>query len=141
MPKSPGSTLPSELAESQVYTPHGYIRHPLLLNATSLTLCVTREDCREQVHRYPHAVFKKVKTLDEAEGWINEDHVGSLPGPEQRGTRHTLRRRLTSQRTVYHRSARQVHSVDPTSSQSTITPTPTARVRVRVTPLVGPMHH
>lgn len=49
-------------------------------NATSLTLCVSREDCREQVHRYPRAVYKKMKTLDEAEGWIKEDG-SSLPTP------------------------------------------------------------
>jgi hypothetical protein len=113
-----------------VYTLHGYTRHPLLLNATSLTLYVTREDCREQVHRYPHAVFKKVKTLDEAEGWINEDHVGSLPGPEPVQSGSAPHPTTTSDEPAdsLPSLSQTSHSVDPTSSQSTITPTPTAEL-------------
>ncbi|KAH8991281.1 ribonuclease H-like domain-containing protein [Lactarius akahatsu] len=32
----------------------------------------TWEECRKQVVRYPHAVFKKLKTLDAATAWVNE---------------------------------------------------------------------
>lgn len=46
----------------------------------------TWEDCLEQVNRYPHAVFKKLRTLDAAEAWVR-GYAGGLPGPvEQRGT-------------------------------------------------------
>ncbi|KAH8983965.1 ribonuclease H-like domain-containing protein [Lactarius hatsudake] len=42
----------------------------------------TWEECREQVVRYPNAVFKKLKSLDKATAWVNErgtpDPVDSL---------------------------------------------------------------
>jgi len=104
----------------------------------------TWEDCREQVHRYPHAVFKKMKNLDEAEGWINEDHVGSLPAPEpvQRGAPHP---------TTSDEPAGSLPSLSQTShstsSSSTITPTPTAslpytgRSNAPLKARAGPLKH
>ena len=88
---------------------------------------VTREDCREQVHRYPHAVFKKVKTFDEAKGWVNKNHVGSLPGPEpvQRGGAPHPTTTSDEPADSLPSLSQTSHS---TSSQSTITPTPTTEL-------------
>ena len=41
----------------------------ILLSPSLLTL-VIREDCREQVDGYPCARYKKLRTLDEAEAWM-----------------------------------------------------------------------
>ena len=59
------------------------------ISATSLTLCVTRDDCREQVAHHPRAMYKKLKTLDEAERWMKGDDAS--------GTAHTT----TSEDVVY----------------------------------------
>ncbi|KAF8266269.1 ribonuclease H-like domain-containing protein [Lactarius quietus] len=97
--------------------------------ATSLTLCVSREDCHEQVKKHSNAVFKKLKTLDAAEAWMNGDCTGSLPGP-QGCTPHPK----TSDSEIepadslpsLSQTSISVDSSSPTLSPTTITPTPTA---------------
>jgi ribonuclease HI len=53
-----------------IYTTWLHFSFPFwFLGPLSLTF-VIREDCREQVDGYPCARYKKLRTLDEAEGWM-----------------------------------------------------------------------
>jgi hypothetical protein len=88
---------------------------------------VNREDCREQVHRYPRAVFKKIKTLSEAEGWIKGDYAGGLTEPvEQRRTpQPDTEFEPADSLPSLSQTKTAVGSCSPPSSSLTITPTPT----------------
>ncbi len=106
---------------------------PLLLSAISLTLCVTREDCREQVVHYPRAVFKKLRTFDEATAWI----AGELPEDvEQRGTSHSIRSEIKPVETRV--SVGSSPLTKASSPPLTITPTPAAGSGSESLLLAGP---
>ena len=46
------------------------ILHPLFFLVRRLLTVVIREECREQVDGYPCATYKKLRTLEEAEAWM-----------------------------------------------------------------------
>jgi ribonuclease HI len=97
---------------------------PLLLSAILLTLCVTREDCREQVNQYGRAVFKKLRTLDAAAEWYAGGPV------EQRSTPHPTRSETKSDSLPSHSQTRSSVGLSPPtkapSSSPVIAPTPAA---------------
>ena len=90
------------------------------VSAISLTLCVTREDCREQVVRHSRAVYKKLKTLDEAERWMEGDDASGTAHPTTSDSEIEPADSLPSL------SQTSVVSSPPSSSSSTIAPTPAA---------------
>lgn len=53
-----------------IYTTWLHCSFPYWSRSPVLLTFVIREDCREQVDGYPCARYKKVRTLDEAEAWM-----------------------------------------------------------------------
>lgn len=101
------------------------------ISAISLTLCATREDCREQVVHHSRAVYKKMKTLDEAEGWIKGDHADDTVHPT------TSDPEIEPADSLPSLSQTSVGSSPPASSSSTISPTPTAGLGSESPPHAG----
>ncbi|KAI9454389.1 hypothetical protein BJY52DRAFT_1225114 [Lactarius psammicola] len=110
---------------------------PLPPSTISLTLSVTREDCRKQVLRYPRAVYKKLRTLDAAMAWVNDDDAGELPEQvEQRGTPQPMKYEIEPADT---RASVCSSSLTKASSPSpTIASTPTAGLGSESLPLASP---
>ncbi|KAH9992197.1 ribonuclease H-like domain-containing protein [Russula compacta] len=96
----------------------------------------TWEDCREQVAGYPCAKYKKLRTAEEAETWMQDDAGQSNP-VEQRGAPYIVRSKIRLAKHSPDQAEALIGSQPrgraPLSSKSTIKPPSTTQAESRST--------
>jgi hypothetical protein len=113
----------------------------LILGAPLLN-AVFREDCREQVDGYPCALYKKLRTIEEAEAWMKGG--ASQSGPvEQRAVPYPVKPRIKPANRSLDRASSSIMPqpsghVRPSSSSPTAKLTPTVQSKSELQPTPGP---